>query len=545
MLETFRKDAKGGVAVIFALSIVPVLALVGTAVDFSRITGARAQTQKLLDSAVVAAVSLDASVDREAVARRHVEAQASLITGVTISEVVPVESVDDTTGQTTLHISARGRLDRSFVKLLGLQPLGFAIESEAVTAVRHYEVVLVVDVTGSMKGSKINALRRSAKTFVETLFPDGKPPLPSEASSKAVAASGRGTAPVDRRIRVAIVPYSATVNIGTDRGDWLAPSPGALDAIVQNRYVFSAAEVSKADCDGTNVTFDQQKGLCYIGELETWTGPGPCPGVESGGICYVANGWAGCVMERAGTAEELTDATPATRGFMPYYWPSYGGLGGGSDAYNSWLPNDINESWNTNANTNNGRGPNLGCPKNPIVPFTNDRDLLLGEIKDFEAWHRGGTMGHIGMVWGWRMLSPSWRDAWGTGAYPHDYAPGEVEKIVVFMTDGANGFYTGHAPSGDSDYTAYGRLSDTTEFDRGNHHDELNDRMETVCASMKARGIEIFTVGFSLSSASAQALLGGCATSPDHVFTSNTSTLEAHFQEIAANIAARGVAITR
>jgi Flp pilus assembly protein TadG len=545
MFERFRRDRRGGVAIAFGLALVPVIAMAGAAVDYGRVINGRTDVQQLIDNAALIAVSGETSEAREKLAADFIAARKGDLPSDLVLEVVPKDIVDEDGGPPRIRLTAEARMPTTFVTLIGIRELPFTVVSEAVAANRRYEVVLVVDVTGSMKGSRINALRRSAKTFVETLLPDGKPPLPSEASSKAVAASGRGAAADDRNIRVAIVPYSAAVNIGTHRADWLSPSPGGLQAIAANRYVFSQDEVAKADCRGTNVTWDDAEKLCHIGELSTWTEPGACPGVESGGVCHVANGWAGCVMERAGTAEELTDATPATRAFAPYYWPSYGGPGGGSNRYNSYLPNDVNESWNTNANTNNGRGPNLGCPKNVVVPFTDDRDLLLSEIKDFEAWHRGGTMGHVGLAWGWRMLSPSWRGLWDSSAYPHDYDPQRVEKIVVFMTDGANGFYTGHAPSGDSDYTAYGRLSETDAFDSGNHHTQLNRRMNTVCASMKEHDIEIFTVGFDLSSSSAQDVLGACASSTGHVFTSNTSTLEAHFRQIATDIAERRIALTR
>lgn len=546
MFDRFRRDRSGAVAIMFGLALVPVIAMAGAGIDYGRLINGREDVQKLLDNAALIAVSGETSAAREKLAADFVAARQGDLPSGLVLKVVPQDIVDgDAGGPPRIRLTGEATLPTTFATLIGIRELSFTAVSEAVAANRRYEVVLVVDVTGSMKGSRINALRRSAKTFVETLLPEGKPPLPSQASATAVSASGRGATAEQRNIRVAIVPYSAAVNIGADRGDWLAPSPGGLGAIVQNRYVFSETEVAKADCRGTDVTWDDAKKLCHIGALSAWTEPGACPGVVSGGTCYVSNGWAGCVMERAGTAEELTDATPATRPFAPYYWPSYGGLGGGSDRYNSYLPNDVNESRNTNANTNDGRGPNLGCPQNAVVPFTDDRDLLLSEIKEFEAWHRGGTMGHLGLVWGWRMLSPSWRGLWDSSAYPHDYDPQKVEKIVVFMTDGANGFYTGHAPPSDSDYTAYGRFSETADFDSGNHHTQLNRRMNTVCASMKSLGIEIFTVGFDLSSASAQAVLGGCATTPGHVFTSNTSTLEAHFRTIATDIAERRIALTR
>ncbi|MGP9820350.1 TadE/TadG family type IV pilus assembly protein [Salinarimonas sp. NSM] len=523
MFRTLLADRRGTIAVAFALSMLPLLGMAGAAVDYARVTGVRPQILTAMDRTALATVTRTEQVGSEDYARTMLTTLVGdLHEDVTITRVDPVVVTDEETGVRRVRLTVQGSLRTRIVRVIGFDTIPFTLESEAQTSSRLYEVVLVVDVTGSMKGGRINALRSSARTFVETLLPEGE-----------------GT----DLVRVAIVPYSATVNIGRGNAGFLAPAPGGLAAITRNRYVWHASEVPQSRCRGTGVTWTQ--GLCHIGTLSEWTGSGACPGVERGNKCWVADGWAGCVMERAGSPEELTDAPPAGAAFPPYYWPSWTGSGAPSDRYNSYLPNDVDESWNTNAQSNDGRGPNLGCPKNAIVPFTADRDRLLTEVGRFEAWHRGGTFGHVGLLWGWRVLSPRWDGLWGPDPWPDAPAHAQYQRIVVFMTDGTNGFYTGHAPSNDSDYTAYGRLSDSAEFDRSNHTRLLDQRMASVCASLRGAGVEVFTVGFSVSDTSTRRLLADCASSSQHAFTSEVSTLVSHFEAIARDIYERRVALTR
>jgi len=261
MFGRFRRDRRGGVAIAFGLALVPVVALAGVAIDYGRVVNSRADVQKLIDNAAILAVNGQSSFDRETRARDFVDARKSELVHDLVLDVVPEDVVDAASGAPRIRLTANGRLPTTFSRLIGIAEMPFTVVSEAVAANRRYEVVLVVDVTGSMKGSRINALRRSAKAFVETLLPEGKPPLPSQASATAASASGRASAADERNVRVAIVPYSAAVNIGDHRSDWLSPSPGGLDAIVRNRYVFSEAEVAKRDCRGTNVTWDNAKKL--------------------------------------------------------------------------------------------------------------------------------------------------------------------------------------------------------------------------------------------------------------------------------------------
>ena len=57
LLGRFRRDQRGNIAVIFALSLVPVLSCIGCAIDYSRATQIRSKLQAAVDAASVASVS--------------------------------------------------------------------------------------------------------------------------------------------------------------------------------------------------------------------------------------------------------------------------------------------------------------------------------------------------------------------------------------------------------------------------------------------------------------------------------------------------------
>ena len=54
-----------------------------------------------------------------------------------------------------------------------------------------------------------------------------------------------------------------------------------------------------------------------------------------------------------------------------------------------------------------------GCPRDEIVPLTNVRETVDLAIANLQPWAGGGTMTHLGAVWGRRLLASEWRDTWG------------------------------------------------------------------------------------------------------------------------------------
>ncbi|MGE0701378.1 MAG: pilus assembly protein, partial [Hyphomicrobiaceae bacterium] len=73
------------------------------------------------------------------------------------------------------------------------------------------------------------------------------------------------------------------------------------------------------------------------------------------------------------------------------------------------------------------------CPTPTVMPLTADRATLDSKIDSLTAG--GFTAGHIGLAWGWYMLSKHWKNVWPAASKPKDPDP-KVIKAVLLMTDG-------------------------------------------------------------------------------------------------------------
>jgi hypothetical protein len=172
-------------------------------------------------------------------------------------------------------------------------------------------------------------------------------------------------------------------------------------------------------------------------------------------------------------------------------------------------------------------------------------------------WHRGGTTSNLGMVWGWRTLSPRWVGLWDgptPETMPLGYDEPLMDKAVILLTDGDNQFYDwprryeyedgelrsvsgGNGPGG-SDYTAYGRLSDLGYPSLGAGKTELDTRLSRMCTAMKAEGVIVYTITFGSSPGTAtQTLYRNCATEPANYFHApDGATLTSAFRSIGQRL---------
>ena len=164
------------------------------------------------------------------------------------------------------------------------------------------------------------------------------------------------------------------------------------------------------------------------------------------------------------------------------------------------------------------------CPTAALKPLSANLSALKTTITDFEA--SGLTAGHIGIQWGWYILSPKWNDVLKSGARPAPYK-GKVAKYAIIMTDGEfNTAFAGVAKDGKT---------------TGGQADLSRSNAEKLCGEMKKDGVEIFTIGFMLKESGAKAVMKNCATtdtsSAKHYFEAATGAqLDGAFQEIARNI---------
>ncbi|TIT23418.1 MAG: VWA domain-containing protein [Mesorhizobium sp.] len=166
------------------------------------------------------------------------------------------------------------------------------------------------------------------------------------------------------------------------------------------------------------------------------------------------------------------------------------------------------------------------CPAAALKPLTADATALKNVIKTFVA--SGGTAGHVGVQWSWYMLSENWGSVMKASERPAKMDPKNVAKIAILMTDGEfNLSYFDASTVGDV-YNSAGKEPPRTAA-------------KTLCAAMRNKGIEIFTIGFDLNETNAKATLQDCA-SPDtakikHFYqAANGTELNQAFQDIARNV---------
>ncbi|MCB1474107.1 MAG: VWA domain-containing protein [Rhodobiaceae bacterium] len=153
----------------------------------------------------------------------------------------------------------------------------------------------------------------------------------------------------------------------------------------------------------------------------------------------------------------------------------------------------------------------VACPAVTIAPLTSNRTALIGGIDSYTAG--GSTAGHLGIAWGWYLLSPRWNDVWPSTAKPAAYGTKDLIKVMILMTDGQfNTWYVnGNGASG--------------------------AQAKKVCKEAKDKGVIIYSVAFQ-APASAQNLLKKCATSEtQHYFNATTGeALKNAFEAIAIEI---------
>src|SRR4029079_9063241 len=169
------------------------------------------------------------------------------------------------------------------------------------------------------------------------------------------------------------------------------------------------------------------------------------------------------------------------------------------------------------------------CLQNTIVPLTSDKTVLENQITLLKA--SGSTAGHVGVAWGWYMLSPNFAYLWPAANKPASYsalttlgpkgAP-ILQKIVTLMTDGeynspyCNGVISKDATSGS------GNTSDHINCNAQNGGSYTQAKAQ--CTAMKKVGITVYTVGFQLADQNAVDLINNCASDSGKVYNAADGT---------------------
>ncbi|MGI9505831.1 MAG: pilus assembly protein TadG-related protein, partial [Geminicoccaceae bacterium] len=204
LISNLTVDCRGGVAMVLGLSILPLIAMMGLAIDGARGYTAQSKLQGATDAAALAGGKAYSAheADHEATARMYFDANfPNDFMGGDITSFDA--SVDPTTELMT--VQAEISLPTTFMRVWGFDSIPIAADTVVATAHTGLELALVVDVTGSMNWTdslgdvKIESLKTAGHTLLQALY---------------------GDAEVLPDVYLSLIPYRAAVNIG-QRPSWL------------------------------------------------------------------------------------------------------------------------------------------------------------------------------------------------------------------------------------------------------------------------------------------------------------------------------------
>lgn len=392
-LKALPTKKSGNVALTFALAAVPVMAAVGSGIDYSNAVQMRSRLQAAADSGVLTVVSSSKSVltatgndnangDVATIIKNSVDANVGLKNFAATPTIVATYKAGVATADIT------GLVQTHIMKMFGLPTITVHAHAAATVelppGVLPNEVALVLDTTASMADNgKIAGLKTAANALVDKLIP-------------ATSVQGMSATNDKKAItRISIVPFDQYVKVGVQYkgAKWLTNT----DDVVTTYPPYCANTYP-------NVVYGPQYSYQYNcgtdGAVKTctgWTSDVISYGAPVN-VCYPesksTSSWYGCVGSRSPTLDlqdrvKDSDPIPAMIGY--------------------------------------------DC-SSPLVRLDSRNAPLKTAIANLTPYSE--TYIAPGLLWGWRTVS-------------HDppFADGEAKKsaikFIILMTDGTNT----HSPS--------------------------------------------------------------------------------------------------
>jgi len=554
-VRRFARDRRGNIAVIFAIALVPILAFVGAAVDYSRANAARSSMQGALDST---ALMLSRDLAQGTISASDIATKASayfkaLYTSTDANNVSVTVNYTASTSSTASNIklTASGQIVTQFMKIAGFPTMDFSTKATTTWGDVKMRVALALDNTGSMASSgKMGALQNAVA---------GTGGLIDQLSTLAKS-------PGD--VYISVVPFAKVVNVGAsnyaqnwiDWTDWqnpptVQPANGSYQAAIPNSK-FTQSQWDMVG-PGSSCPFTSGNGFSYFGctkapasgsagvsniptTSDNYTGY-ICPGYDSASHSYYNGCW--------------TSTKTTTR--VNYCTGSYCGCNGanescsctGSNGSTVCKVNTYTKTWVANAtSTWTGCVADRTQPNdaNAVSPATSDVTTLfpanqhmenntqycsssastkLAEIVPLSySWSSlktavnamqptGGTNQAIGLAWAVQSLIPN-----GVLSAPAEDANTTYNRVIILLSDGLNT---------EDRWPEYGNGSSQAS---GN---PIDARQALLCSNLNntkdSKGnamYTIYTIQVNTSSPAdpTSSVLRNCASSPDKFYMLTSSS---------------------
>lgn len=493
-LARLARDAGGNTLAIVGAALIPLTAMIGSGIDMSR--------------AYMAKTRLQSACDAAALAGRRVMTNDTLSTDVreTATEFFNFnfpQGLYQTAGFTpaitrpdrgVVQVKAATTIPTSIMAMFGFASLPLSVECEASHDFVNTDVVLVLDVTGSMGNRlggvvKLDSLREAVLALYDELAP----------VQQQLEANGM-------RLRYGIVPYSSAVNVGhllyAQNPNYLVSNWTYQSRQQVRTWLGTTWQQAPRTLDVRNYVAGQTVNVNGL--------------VGTGGNTR----WAGCIEER-GTLSTINAGGSYT-------------IGNAHDLNLDLIPHNDATRWRpywpevvfTGARVDNR--PQVACPPQARRLAGMTRAQMNTYLNTLEP--DGGTYHDIGMIWGGRFIS----DQGVFADSPNMFNGMEVNKHVIFMTDGV-------IDTGETLYSSYGlenldRRVTGTWSGRPDQRARHEQRFKMACNQIRGKRAMIWVVAFDSTVSPA---LQECAANPAQVtIASNRQQLIEQFTQIGKNIGA-------
>lgn len=503
----------------------------GMAVDLMRTENRRTALSQSLDRCALNAAALRQTLDPAVVVRDCVDRDGML-------QYLTDVKVTSAAGQRTVEVKGKIAVETMFMGASGVDVIDVGGRSVAEQRATNIEIVLALDVSGSMAGAKLTSLKESARNFVSTVLANNTD-----------------------KISIAIVPYNGQVNLGPSlRTKFNLTHVPGLTATENVNCVDMPASVYGYTGIARNLPLpatgwaDAFTGLSSFPTSYSTTGRAPtagnvwCPpstvnvvrlqddsvtamhtyinNLTAIGATSINAGmkWAGAMLDPQfrSVVNEYVDAgtIPVEFRDRPFDYSK-------RDALKIVvLMTDGENFGDVRLNDDYRTGPSpifKGTDGNHSIQFTSGRPTVAG-TNQFWVPHRnewratswGGTTTTTGTPQSWQQV---WQDLNVSWTAWHMYA----RALGTSSTTRTNLYNTWY-----NNFRSQRGTSTSTP--------EMDAELQEICTLTKTQGVLVYGIAFSAPTRGINAVKG-CASSEGHFFNStNTTQLNAAFQAIATNI---------
>lgn len=234
-LHAFRSDRRGNVLIMFGFALVPLIGLVGAAVDYGRASTARQMLSAAVDSAALMAAR-DAAKLTDAQLRTRIDQWIRANLNGDAAETFGGATISIDRTARTVDIAANLDVKTTLIRVLGQDTVAVNSSSQSAWGTNQIELALVLDNTGSMSSSgKMTALKAASLDLINIM---------------------KDAATEPDQIKISIVPFSTRVLLETSNknASWLRWTQTQTTC---NRWNCTTTTISKSSWEGCVADRDQ------------------------------------------------------------------------------------------------------------------------------------------------------------------------------------------------------------------------------------------------------------------------------------------------